>query len=244
MKPMNRRKAISYISKAIAGSAGVVLLGLKVNAQKKVPQKRKKVQRPKNISGVKRNRVLMRKTFDEELRDIKILVENSRPVFVNEYGRLTPIVTRPTTDFFPDGNIPDGLGNDLSSCFSNFNMGFEQGLWTCTNVNVCNGQGMDGWPGPGEEDSGCETKNTCNGQTCDKLYTCRNNKCRDQSCPQLTDCDKNKQKIVPSCAADLLDKFKTDPYVELLFQEFNVMTSAELVNMLEIKVDAIVQEVR
>lgn len=240
MKSINRRKAINYLYKAIAGSTGVFVFGVNANSQK--PLKKKSTQKTlKQKPKINRNRAIMKKTLDEELKAIKVLLENNRRVFTNEYGRITPVVTKPASEIDPDGAIPGDLGNLLSTCAVNFNFGLEQGINWCTSVNTCNGQDL---PGTSDDDQGCHGTNTCNGQTCGHFHSCDTNKCRNQSCPELWNCDKNKQKIVPSCVADLLDQYRTDPYVELLFQEFNVTNSTELVNMLEVRVDAIVQEVR
>jgi len=239
MKSINRRKAINYIYKAIAGSTGVFIFGINARSQK--PLKKKSTQKPlKQKPKLNRNRVIMKKTLNEDIKAIKVLLENNRRVFANEYGRITPVVTKPVTETFPEGNIPGdlNLGGDLSSCMVNFSTDFTQGIDWCTGTNVCNGQGFSG---DSEDENGCFGTNVCNNQTCDNLSSCDKNACRNQDCGEFNDCPKNIQTIV---SADLLDRYKTDPYVELLFQEFNVITSKDLVSMLEIKIDAVAQGVR
>ena len=120
----------------------------------------------------------------------------------------------------------------------NFSTDFTQGIDWCTGTNVCNGQGFSG---DSEDENGCFGTNICNNQTCDSFSSCDKNACRNQDCGEFNDCPKNIQTIVTT---DLLNSYRTDPYIELLFQEFNVTTSKDLVNMLEIKIDAVAQGVR
>ncbi len=152
---------------------------------------------------------------------------HDKNVFVNEFGRLNPLV-----------EIQPGMGGNPHQlgCTINFGGGigdFAEDALKCPCMTSCTGNGCEGQRvgGPSSE---C-TDNTCDGQFCVELDSCTNNDCEDQNCTSLKDCTGNKQKLV-----ELLNQYSTDPYVQNLMNHFSVST----VNDLAVKVNAMIDAKR
>lgn len=214
---INRREAMDRVMRLVALAAGLsaseLSLLLAEDNEGRPPQK------------LDRKSIIAQKAANEEIKILKVFVENTLEVFENEFGRVLPVYEKPIEEFLT--NIPQDMrGQMVNVCGGHFDTGIfkagKTGLMFCTGSNTCTGQGIgDSIPG-GEP---CEGTNNCSGQSCPNLTTCPDNTCDDQDCPKLSICGKNKQTIV---TAALLERFKADPYVQLLSQEFNVTTAKAL----------------
>jgi hypothetical protein len=151
-------------------------------------------------------------------------------------------------------------GGNLMGCQTNFgNMGGSFGasgvcpaldgcVWNssscpnmgeCSGVNICSGQDIGGGGGGGTGPDSCTGVNDCNGQSCSTLTSCGDNECGGQTCPSFTNCGSNKQSIAGGgdCGSatgltETLNQFRTDPYVQGLFKQFNVTTVEQLATQL------------
>ena len=226
---VNRREAIGKLTKIMALAVGMGTQGLrKLLAQ--VPAKKR--------TGQKRNAIVMQKSINEDIKQLKVMIENNKRVFANEYGRITPV-----RQIGPGIRLPNKLegltGSFCLSFFGDSGVGVEGMDW-CIGTNMCNGQDLcpsdEGTPG---DVPACDGTNVCNGQTC-HLEHCRKNACRNQTCNGLASCDSNKQAI-KACVTDLIEANRNDPYIQLLFQQFNQVNTAELIQRLEIRVDSFVK---
>jgi hypothetical protein len=197
---------------------------------KKKPAKKKATPEvsPKTVSKTQ-EAALAKKTADKNLKALKVLLENSKQVFENEYGRVTPVVQKPAKNFFDKGKLPnDMVGGYFDVCPANIGLGGgvtgKVDLGICQGVNICNGQKLTG------PDDPCEGTNTCNGQNCTGMVECDDNSCQGQKCSTHVTCGKNTQTLV---TVDLLNQFKTDPYVQALFTEFEVNNAAALLTKIK-----------
>jgi hypothetical protein len=173
-----------------------------------------------------RKTIVAQKSAANDVKTLKVLLENNRQVFENQFGRSTAIIQRPLNP-----------GKIVNMCGVNFGMagvmdeigGGALGLW-CQDINTCTGQDLDG--------GGCDGMNTCSGQSCSQAQ-CDDNKCKDQTC-DLARCGTNVQTIV---SAEMLTQFRTDPYIQLLFQEFNVISPDQLAQSVNARLAALAQHV-
>jgi hypothetical protein len=177
--------------------------------------------------GANRNTIVAQKSAANDVKILKVLLENNRQVFENQFGRSTAIIQRPINP----GKIANVCGVNFGGAdVINEIGGGALGLF-CQDVNTCTGQDLGG--------DGCNGMNSCSGQTCDQ-NNCNDNLCQGQKC-QLDNCGNNSQKIV---SAEMLTQFRTDAYIQLLFQEFNVTSPDQLAQSINARLAALVQQVR
>ena len=162
--------------------------------------------------------ILLKKTSNAQLKALKVLLENSRQVFENEYGRVTPIISRA---------VDNRRTNVCVTHFGIPDVNRTVGLGICRDTNTCTGQDLVGPEDP------CEKTNDCNGQSCPSMYDCSSNKCENQECPRLVSCGDNQESIF---STGLLDSLRSDIYVQMLFREFNVNTTAALAQSIRTKI--------
>jgi len=178
-------------------------------------------------AGVNRKTIVAQKSASNDVRILKVQLENTRLVFESQFGRSTPIIQRQINP----GKIANVCGVNFGGAdVINEIGGGALGLF-CQDVNTCTGQDLGG--------DGCDGMNSCSGQSCDQ-NNCNDNLCQGQEC-QLDNCGNNSQKIV---SAEMLTQFRTDPYIQLLFQEFNVTSPEQLAQSINARLAAIAQQVR
>jgi len=180
----------------------------------------------------KQKAVILQKSANKSVKLLKVLLENRKDVFESEFGRSTPFRKAAKAKVFVDiqsflpqnqdmrNNFMDHFGDIVNVCGANFGVpGGIPGVegFICAGVNTCTGQDVDGG-------SGCAGTNECNGQSCDS-YVCSGNDCDDQSCDEFDYCENNKSSIID---LEDIDRFRTDPYIQVLFERFNVSTSTDL----------------
>jgi len=234
---LGRRQALDRLLKIIAVATGLSVSELKSLLSS--PQKELKTQKT----------IIFRKSANKSVKLLKVLVENSRAVFENEFGRMTPVREIPQTQLLPEikhifPRMPKlseqfledmgDIGHLTDRNFGNpdyFKDGIIQGF-ICAGVNTCSGQDVDGG-------SGCAGTNECNGQSCDS-YVCAGNDCDGQNCGTFDYCEGNKTSIV--CDGEQCDQFIIsvgelqqnirDPYIQLLLDRYNVTRASDLATQL------------
>ena len=228
----SRREASKRILKLLAVATGLSVPEVRAllaagagaqAAQTPTPWFRAAGQPPK----LDRRTIVAQKSAANDVKVLKVLLENNRQVFENQFGRSTAIIQRQINP-----------GKIANVCGVNFGMagvmdeigGGALGL-ICTDINTCTGQDLQG--------GGCDGMNTCSGQSCSQGQ-CDDNKCKDQNCG-LGACGRNVQRIV---SAEMLTQFRTDPYIQLLFQEFNVTSPDQLAQSVNARLAALVQQVK
>jgi len=226
-KGINRRNALDRMIKLIAVAAGLSSAELRALLGSQI----QRVQDEKTI--------IMQKSASKFVKNLKVLIENSRDVFENEFGRVRPVRQVNVKQIVPELNrflrvdqlqrdrFIDGIADPAMFCGKNFGASgeFLSGLiegFICAGENSCTGQDVGGG-------SGCAGTNECNGQSCDG-FVCAGNDCEGQTCGEFGYCEGNKQSIVSVAE---LDRFRTDPYIQMLFEKFNVTTSAQLAAQLK-----------
>jgi len=219
---INRRGAMGRVLKIMAVATGLSISEVRSLLFSQVRTRQASKQRA----------VILRKSANKSVKLLKVLLENSKDVFENEFGRSTPFRKTAKAKVFVDiqsflprnqdmrNNFMDHFADIVNVCGANFGVpGGIPGVegFICAGVNTCTGQDVDGG-------SGCAGTNECNGQSCDS-YVCSGNDCDEQSCGEFDYCENNKSSII-----DILeiDRFKADPYIQVLFERFNVSTTAEL----------------
>jgi len=210
-KDINRRKFMDLTLKTIAASAGlsVAKLNQLLAAESQTLPKTRTVQKVQKYDVYK-------KSTDAVIKGLKVLIENDRRIFENEYGRLTPMETRPIEPWIPEDLRP---GDSMLVCpifWVNNVSDMLEGLLGC---GVVFSQGV-ACPQLVE----CGGGNNCSGQDCPNLCVCRPNNCPGNDCGNLGSC-------LPGCGceggntqilgATFFDRYKNDPYVQSLHDKFN-----------------------
>ena len=183
-------------------------------------------------TGSNRNTIVAQKSASNAVKVLKVLLENNRQVFENQFGRSTAIIQRPM-----------GPGRMANVCGVNFGVadaiagigGGALGL-ICMDVNTCSAQDLGG----GEGGECCPGTNSCNLQTCSGQTSCGSDSCEEQTC-NGEGCTSHSTKIV---SAEMLTQFKTDPYIQLLFQEFRVTSADQLAQSIHERLVALAQQGR
>ena len=216
---IGRRKAMNRMMKMVAVAAGLSTHELNALLSSQIRDEKT---------------VVLQKSTSKFVKNLKVLIEDSKNIFENEFGRVSPTRQVRLQQLLPDiqrflpvdnlqqNRFLEGIADPAFFCGRNFGLSdaFKSGViegFICAGENSCSGQDVDGG-------SGCAGTNECNGQTCDG-FVCAGNDCEGQSCSDFGYCEGNKQSIVS--IADL-DKFRTDPYIQLLFQKYNVRTTTQL----------------
>lgn len=163
---------------------------------------------------------VFQKSAKAEIKALKVLVENNKKMFENEYGRITPVADM-TIKQFPKLNIPDLMGGAFKGCAAHFKDFGDLGVVACIANFDANGSctGL----------RGCDDGNSCSGQACGNLYTCAPNSCPNQSCPILSSCKPNSQIL----SGSFYEQYKSDPYIQNLMEQYNVTTSDALAKKLD-----------
>ena len=149
---------------------------------------------------------IYQKSSDYEIKALKVLVEDNRKVFENEFGRITGVNT--ISDKKRPGELMKvcqvewiGQGSIIETCETVYSKG-----GSCPNQVACG-------------------ENTCDEQDCDRFISCGKNTCPGQNCPRLGNCTSINSQVFSRA---FFDKHKSDPYVQQLFMRFDVSTSDEL----------------
>lgn len=218
---ITRRGAMGKILKMVALSAGISVSQLTAILSAK--------------AGTLKSRSLI-KVQDSALTKLKMLKVKisgyNKNVFHNEFGRITPLkpvsqMRIPGLDIGMKGmgcgvhSFAGGINQastcpSFSICVNNIDSNCPS-LAGCTR-NQCDDQGYGG--GSGE----CGA-NDCSNQDCTNLTSCQGNDCTGQKCPKLETCDR-----AASLAelTDLLNRFKTDQYVQDLMGYFHITNTQQL----------------
>ena len=153
---------------------------------------------------------IYQKSSDDEIKALKVLIENNRRIFENEYGRITPITTAEI-----QGSIKKVCGVNwikpgemIDVCRAVFSKG-----GTCGKLKTCGG-------------------NTCSDLKCPELETCDKLTCPGLNCPKLGSCSQ-----LSMINSSFFEKHKSDRYVQHLFERFEVTTSSELATQVKILLD-------
>ncbi len=232
-KSLNRRNAMNRMLKLVGVAAGLSSAELRVLLGSQV----QRVQTVQRVQDEKT--IIMQKSTSKFVKNLKVMIENSRDVFENEFGRVRPARQMSVDQITPELNrilrfdqsqvdqFLDVMADSAFFCGKNFGVSdeFLSGLiegFICAGENSCSEQDVGGG-------SGCAGTNECNEQSCD-FFVCAGNDCEGQTCGDFGYCEGNKQSIVSVAE---LDRFRTDPYIQLLFDKFNVTTSAQLAAQLK-----------
>lgn len=219
---ISRREAMDRLLKIVA-----IATGMTVTEVKSLLSGQVKLQQPQ-----KQKTIIYQKSANKSIKTLKALLENDRAIFENEFGRSTPVRQASSEKLFStsqhllpkdrlqQGNFMDHFNDMVNDCGRNFGVpgnlpGFDN--FICTGTNTCSGQDVGGG-------SGCAGTNECNGQSCES-FVCSGNDCDDQSCSDFEICENNKSSIISIAE---LEQFKTDPYIQVLFERYNVKTTTEL----------------
>lgn len=221
---ITRRGAMGKILKMVALSAGISVSQLTAILSAKAG-----TVKSRRLSKVK----ISART---KLKMLKVKLSGyNKGVFRSEFGRATPL--KPVRQM----RIPDldrgmkGMGcgvhsfagpsgaNQASTCP---NLGFCRRNFdpSCPSLVGCSANQCDDQDYGGDGDGSCDA-NDCNNQDCANLTYCNGNDCTDQNCPNLTFCDR-----AASIAdlTDLLNRFKTDQYVQDLMGYFHITNTQQL----------------
>lgn len=233
---VNRREFMGRTMRIVAAAAGLSMAELSEILATDFKQLKPK-QRPRQSQKYS----VYQKSANREIKALKVLIENNKAVFENEYGRTTP----PRQQFIPDigrtGNVcgshfmGGGVGGPLDGCGHLFMgvggqcpvLGIGGGENTCDGQCVGVGAGPSGCNGVHLTDCGT---NKCPRQDCGNLIGCGTNDCSGQKCPKQKSCDKNKQIML---SPTLFEHYKSDPYVRHLMERFNVTNSSALANQVQ-----------
>ena len=164
---------------------------------------------------------------------VKLSGYNKR-VFHSEFGRVTPL--KPVSQM----RIP-GLGKGIQGMgcgVHSFGIGGTHGASSCPSFTICTSNMDTNCPSLlgcrrnqcddqayGGDGEGSCVANDCDGQDCSNLSSCNGNDCHDQNCPNLTVCDRSASL---ADLADLLNRFKNDPYVQNLMGYFHITNTRQL----------------
>ena len=221
---ITRRGAMGKILKMVALSAGISVSQLTAILSAKAG-----TVKSRSLSKVK----ISART---KLKMLKVKLSGyNKGVFRSEFGRNTPL--KPVSQM----RIPDldrgmkGMGcgvhsfagpsgaNQASSCPS-FTICTSNMDSNCPSLMGCRRNQCDDQDYGGDGDGSC-TANDCSNQDCSNLYSCNGNDCTDQDCPNLTVCDRGASL---ADLANLLNRFKTDQYVQDLMGYFHVTNTRQL----------------
>jgi len=171
-----------------------------------------------------------------KLKMLKVKLSGyNKNVFHSEFGRATPL--KPANQIrmpgFDRGMMGMGCSvhsfagvsgaNQASACPS-FTICTSNMDSNCPSLLGCRRNQCDDQDYGGDGDGSC-TANDCSNQDCSSLTSCNGNDCTDQNCPNLTVCDR-----AASIAdlTNLLNRFKTDQYVQDLMGYFRVTNTRQL----------------
>lgn len=149
---------------------------------------------------------VLQKSAEAKIKALKVLLENSLPVFENEYGRVTPL----EKGYF-DAKNPKSL---ITMCRVEW-LQADEIVHDCRVVHA-----------PG---ASCGTLVTCGGnacgeQDCPALRFCGGIGCGKQSCPLLGRSAGKPEWTNSSFYA----QFRSDPYIQHLFRRFQATSAEEL----------------
>lgn len=193
---LSRRHFVSQALKTIAAVAGMQVADLH----------RLLAQGADAAPGGNPEYSVYQRSANARVKALKVLVENNRRIFENEYGRITPL----EKGYF-DSKNPGSLitlcriefvdpGEIVQTC------GAVYGKGSCPELRECG-------------------NNTCDRQNCPNLKACGTNECPDQKCPTLGGCGTKVSQVLDK---SVFVEFQADPYVQYLFQKFNVTTAEAL----------------
>ena len=209
-KKLDRRDFISSVMKILA-----ITTGLSVNQVHQLIAGNKEMSMNIGSSGLQRYSIYQ-KSSDKAIKNLKVLIEDSKRIFESEFGRITPVerVKDPEKpgDYLIMCRVEWGSsGNIIDSCGSHYEKG-----GTCGKLKDCE-------------------NNSCNGQKCPELLGCDILSCSGLGCPTLVGCGS----VTLSFRDSFFEKYKSDSYVKHLFERFEVTTSSELAtqvkNLLEMR---------
>jgi hypothetical protein len=194
----NRRNFMSSTLKFIAAAAGLKLADVqRLLAEDSVGLS----------SGGGQEYSVFQRSVNNQVKALKVLIENDPRVFENEYGRITPL----EKGYF-DARNPGTLvtlcriewfkpGGTVESCKI-----VSQAGGSCGSLKNC-------------------ATNACNRQKCGALESCSDiNSCSGQECPRFGSCGTNSQSIKSS----FLESCKSDPYIQSLYKRFSITTAEAL----------------
>ena len=149
---------------------------------------------------------VFQKSAEAKIKALKVLIEDNRQVFENEYGRITP----PEKGYF-DAKDPKSL---ITMCRVAW-LQPDESVHDCRVVHA---------PGASCGYLMYCTGNSCGNQQCPRLDGCGQNGCGKQQCPMVN-------KI--SGKAEWTDssfyvQFRSDPYIQHLFRRFRLTSAEEL----------------
>ncbi len=212
-KNIDRREFMTHVMKAMA-----MATGFSVNeVSRLLAAENKEIASNLEPAMQARYNIYQRST-DEEIKALKVLIEDNQRVFESQYGRITPIVLK---------EDPLKPGEFLRFCRVEF--GRAGG-----NVDTCDTFYGKGASCPSY--TGC-VRNGCNSQNCPRFAGCNENRCPGQVCPIFSDCVKINVMVLDR---SFFDRYRSDPYVEHLFERFEVNTADELA----IRVNNLLNEIR
>lgn len=200
-KNMERRDFMSQVMRITAVAAG-----LSVNDVSRLLAGSEEVTA--NMDPAVRQRYnIYQKSSDEVIKSLKVLIEDNQKVFESEYGRITPIERiedpKKPGEYLRVCRVEWGRsGGIIDSCQSHYEKG-----GTCGKLKKCG-------------------NNSCNGQKCPEHWDCGTHSCSGHECPKFLGCSS----VTSSFKDSFFDKYKLDPYVQHLFERFQIKTSSELAN--------------
>ena len=239
-KKMSRRKAMARLTKIVAMAAGLSttqvrrLFGLeKATPTMKTQKPVQKVTPVQKATLMKRTRDIKKlqnvRTSNKNVKILKLMLQKNRLVFESEFGRITPAYK--VTDV---NNIPGSYRRFISHLRPDFIQegssicpvhagGFGSDLAQCGAGLVC-GENFSGVTGVVSGSSECNhcTQDGCSGHLlCFPPYSCGEVSCGTRLTTEF------------HITSSFLNQHKNDPYVQALFEEFNVPTSQALAHELQ-----------
>lgn len=197
----NRRDFMTHIIKVMA-----VVTGLSVSEVERLLASGSRGIAGNLDPGLQQRYNIHQKSSDDEIKALKVLIEDNRRIFESQYGRITPIEKKENPkkpgDFLRFCRVEfGGSGSVVDSCDSFYGKGPTCPVFT-----------------------GC-TKNNCNGQNCPRFASCGDNICPGQTCPKHAGCSGINKMIL---GKSFFEKFESDPYVQHLFERFEATTANQL----------------
>ena len=158
-------------------------------------------------ASVQQRYSIYQKSSDNEIKNLKVLIEDNKKVFESEYGRITPIQKvedpKKPREYLLICRVEwGGSGSIIDTCQSHYGKG-----GTCGKLKKCG-------------------NNSCSGQKCPLHWDCGTHSCSGHECPKFLGCGS----VTSSFKETFFDKYKSDPYVQHLFERFEVTSSYELAN--------------
>jgi len=206
---ITRRKAMARLTKIIAMAAGLSTMEVRrLFAQMKKPALQK-------LARIK--------TPNKAVKFLKVLIHKDRSLFESEFGRVTPVYTVkdvkaiPATyrDFLKQAGVQDILPG-MTVCPVNW-----MGPSVVCGVNALGGVSGQISEATCYEDSGCSGSLSCTSYECGIAW-CTGH----LTCGTGFKCSEVGAGLTFS--GTFLDQYRNDPYVQALFQEFNVKSSNAL----------------